>query len=170
MAELIGTVQVRFAPRHAPAHERSLQPFAGVAVNRTGLNERNAAEQRGRQVIPAFELRIAPFPLTETLSRNEAGANTAPTEAPGDTARLQAVAPEQAPVQRTSLDPAVGVAVRASGCPAFQVVVQLAAQSRPGTLAVTEPGPEIVSASGTCASRRTSHAESCASVQPPAWP
>ena len=112
---LIGTVHVRLAPRQAPVHERSFQPFAGVAVSRTGLNERKAAEQRGRQVIPSFELRTAPLPLTETVSRNDAGAKTAPTDTPGPTVRLHAAEPEHAPVQRTSLDPALGVDVRASG-------------------------------------------------------
>ena len=169
VAALIGTVQVFLAPRQAPPQERSLQPFAGVAVRRTGLNERKDAEHRGRQVIPAVELRTAPRPLTDTWSRNDAGANTAPTDAPGATVRLQAADPEQAPVQRTSLDPARGVAVRASGWPAFHVVVQLAAHRRPGTFATTEPCPEIVSASGAWASRRTSHGESCVSVQPPGW-
>ncbi len=167
---LIDTVHVFLAPRQAPLHERSLQPFAGVAVRRTGLNERNDAEQRGRHVMPAFELRIAPLPLTETESRNDAGANTAPTEAPGATATLQAAAPAQAPLQRTSLDPAFGVAFRTSGWPLFHVVVQLAAHRRPGTLAVTEPGPEIVSVRGAWLSSRTNHGESCVSVQPPACP
>ena len=169
VAPLIGTVHVFLAPRQAPLQERSFQPFAGVAVSRTGLNERKDAEHRGRQVMPDVELRTAPLPLTDTRSRKDAGANSAPTEALGVTVTLQADEPEQAPVQRTSLDPARGAAVRASGCPAFHVVVQLAAHRRPGTFAVTEPGPEIVSASGACASRRTSHAESCASVQPPEW-
>ena len=167
VAALIGTVHVFLAPRQAPLQERSFQPFAGVAVRRTGVNETNDAEHRGRQVMPVLELLIAPLPLTATRSRNDAGANTAPTEAPGATARLQTAAPEQAPVQRTSLEPACGVAVSASGCPAFHVVVQLTEHSRPGTFAVTEPGPEIVSASGACASRRTSQGESCVSVQPP---
>ena len=52
----------------------------------------------------------------------------------------------------------------------FQVVVQLAEQSRPGTSAETEPGPEMLTVSGVCASRRTSHGESCVSIQLPEWP
>jgi hypothetical protein len=115
VAALIGTVHVFLAPRQAPLQERSFQPFAGVAVRRTGVNERTDAEHRGRQVMPALVLRIAPLPLTDTRSRNDAGANTAPTAAPGATVRLQAAEPEHAPVQRTSLDPVRGVAVRASG-------------------------------------------------------
>ena len=39
VAALIGTVHVFFAPRHAPLQERSFQPFAGVAVSATGVNE-----------------------------------------------------------------------------------------------------------------------------------
>ena len=126
VAALIGAVQVFLAPRQAPLHERSFQPFAGVAVSRTGLNEGNDAEQRGRQVIPARELRTPPFPVTATVSRKNAGANTADTAVPAATLRLQPAAPEHAPLQRTSLAPGLGVAVRASDCPAFQVVVQLA--------------------------------------------
>ena len=115
VAALIGTVHVLFAPRQAPLHERSLQPLAGVAVRRTGLNDRNAAEQRGRHVMPALELRTAPFPPTETLSRNDAGANAALTDAPGATVTLQVAVPEHAPLQRTSLAPAPGVAVKTRG-------------------------------------------------------
>ena len=170
VAALIGTVQVFFAPRQAPLHERNFQPFAAVAVRRTGLNDGKAAEQRGRHVIPVRELRTAPFPVTATDSRKDAAANTAVTAAPGVTLRTQPAAPEHAPLQRTSLAPALGVALSASRCPAFHVVVQLAAHSRPGTSADTEPGPETVRASGAWLSRRTSHAESCVSVQPPACP
>ena len=83
---------------------------------------------------------------------------------------MQPALPEQAPSQRTSFDPAPGVAVSASRCPEFHVVVQLAAHSSPGTFAETEPGPEIVSASGAWPSRRTSQAESCVSVHPPECP
>ena len=84
---------------------------------------------------------------------------------------VHAAAPEHAPLQRTSLAPAPGVAVSARGCPAFHVVVQLAVQQEArARSAATEPGPEIVSASGAWLSRRTSHAESCVSVQPPEWP
>ena len=96
VAALIGTVHVFLAPRQAPLQERSFQPFAGVAVRRTGLNERKEAEHRGRQVMPPVELRTAPLPLTDTWSRNDAGANTAPTDAPGATVTLQAADPEQA--------------------------------------------------------------------------
>ena len=63
---LIGTVHERLAPRQAPLQERSFQPFAGVAVNVTGAKDRNAAEHRGRQVMPERELRIAPRPATAT--------------------------------------------------------------------------------------------------------
>ena len=34
--------------------------------------------------MPAFELRTAPFPLTATDSRKDAGANAAATAIPGD--------------------------------------------------------------------------------------
>ena len=165
----MGTVHAALAPRHAPLHERSFHPFAGVAVRCTGLNEGNEAEHRGRHVIPARELRTAPLPLTATVSRKDTGANTAVTAAPGFTLTAQAVAPEQAPLQRTSRAPDPGVAVRARRCPAFHVVVQLAEQSSPGTSAETDPGPETVTARGAWPSSRTSHAESCVSVQPPAW-
>ena len=170
MAALIGTVHDVRAPRHAPLQERSFQPFAGVAISRTGVNDENEAEQRGRHVIPARELRTAPLPVTATVSRNDAGPNTAVTAAPGDTVRLQPAAPEQAPVQRTRRAPLLGVARSARRCPAFHVVVQLAEHERPGTSATTAPGPEIVTESGAWLSSRTSHAESCVSVQPPACP
>ena len=114
VAALIGTVQDLFAPRHAPLQERSFQPFAGVAVSRTGLNDGNAAEQRGRHVIPARELRTAPFPVTATESLKDAGPNTADTAVPGATLRLQPAEPEHAPLQRTSLAPAFGVALSAT--------------------------------------------------------
>ena len=170
MAALIGTVHAFFVPRHAPLHERSFQPVAGVAVSRTRLNDGNAAEQRGRHVMPARVLRTAPLPVTATLRRKDAGANTAETAAPGATVSVQPAEPEHAPVQRTSLAPALGVAVSASRCPAFHVVVQLAVQWSPGTSADTEPGPEIVRESGVWLSRRTSQEESCVSVQLPECP
>ena len=170
VAALIGTVHVFLVPRHAPLHERSLQPFAGVAVRRTGLNDGNAAEQRGRHVMPARELRTAPLPVTATLRRKDAGANTAETAAPAATVNVQPADPVHAPLQRTSFAPPFGVAVSASRWPAFHVVVQLAAQRRPGTSADTEPGPEIVRGSGVWLSRRTSQAESCVSVQLPECP
>ena len=98
--------------------------------------------------MPELTLRTVPFPETATVSRNEAGANRADTAAPGVTVRAQPAAPVQAPAQRTSLAPALGVAVSASRWPEFHVVVQLAAHWRPGTSAVTVPGPDSVSASG----------------------
>jgi len=167
VAALIGTVHVLFAPRQAPLHARSFQPFAGVAVSATGLNEGNAAEQRGRHVMPAFELRTAPFPLTATDNRKDAGANAAVTATPGVTPSTHPAAPVHAPLQRTSLAPAPGVALSANRCPEFHVVVQLVLHRSPGTSADTEPVPEIVTASGAWLSSRTSHGESCVSVQPP---
>ena len=167
MAALIGTVQIFFPPRQAPLQERNFQPFAGVAVSPTALNDGNAAEQRGRHVMPALELRTAPFPLTATDNRKDAGANSAVTAAPGVTLSTHPAAPEHAPLQRTSLAPGLGVAVSASRWPAFHVVVQLALHRSPGTSADTEPDPETVTASGAWLSRRTSHGESCVSVQPP---
>jgi hypothetical protein len=100
VAACIDTVHVVRAPRHAPLHERSFQPLAGVAVSRTGLKEGNAAEHLGRQVMPARELRTAPLPATATVSRNEAGANKAVTAAPGATVTAQAAEPEHDPLQR----------------------------------------------------------------------
>ena len=167
MAALIGTVHVFFTPRQAPLHERNLQPLAGVAVSATGLNDGNAAEQRGLHVMPTLELRTAPFPLTATDNRNDAGANTAVTAAPGVTPSTHPAAPVHAPLQRTSFAPAPGVALSASRCPEFHVVVQLVLHRSPGTSADTEPVPEIVTASGAWLSSRTSHGESCVSVQPP---
>ena len=58
-----------FVPRHPPAHERNLHPFAGIADNCTGTNEGNAAEHLGRHVIPARELRTVPRPDTAAVSR-----------------------------------------------------------------------------------------------------
>jgi hypothetical protein len=144
----MGTVQVVFAPRQAPLHARSFHPFADFAVNLTGENEANDAEQRGRQLIPALEVRTVPLPAIETLRRNVAGAKNADTWAPDATVTLQPALPLQAPAQRTSRIPAAGVALRFSACPEFQVVEQLAEHWRPGTLAVTVPVPETVSASG----------------------
>ena len=148
-AAFIGTVQVFFAPRQAPLQERSFQPLAGVAVSRTGVNEGNAAEHCGRHVIPARELLTAPRPATLTLSGNVAGPKTAAMVVPASTANEHPALPVQAPSQRTSFVPAAGVAVSAILWPAFQVVVQLAVHVSPGTLAETEPLPEIVSPSGT---------------------
>jgi hypothetical protein len=127
-AALIGTVHVSLEPRHAPLHERSFQPFAGVATSRTGVKDGKVAEQRGRHVIPARALRTVPRPEIETASRKAAGANTAETEAPGVTLSEHPAAPVQAPLQPTSLEPGLGVAVSARRWPLFQVVVQLAAQ------------------------------------------
>ena len=45
--------------------------------------------------------------------------------------------------------------------------MQLVLHKNPGTSADTEPVPEIVTASGAWLSSRTSHGESCVSVQPP---
>jgi hypothetical protein len=146
---LIGTVQVSLEPLHAPLHERSFQPLAGVAVSRTGVKDANAAEHRGEHVIPACALRTTPRPRTETVSRKVAGANCAETAAPAFTASEHAADPEHAPPQRASFAPGLGVAVRVKGCPPFHIVVQLAEQKRPGVFALTVPGPEIESASGT---------------------
>jgi len=119
-------VQVVLAPRQPPLQVRNLQPVAGFAVSFTGVNEANDAEQRGRQLIPARELRTVPLPPIETVMRNVAGAKSAVTWAPGETVTLQAALPLQAPLHRTSRIPAPGVAVRFSDCPEFQVVEQLA--------------------------------------------
>lgn len=164
---LIGTVHVFFAPRHAPLHDRSFQPLAGVAVSLTGLNDDTDTEQRGRHVSPPRELRTAPRPITDTLSRNDAGAKRADTAVPGATLRVQPAAPEHEPLQRTSLAPADGVAVNARRWPEFHVVVQLDAHCSPGTSADTVPGPDSVSASGAWLPMRTSQAESCVSVKLP---
>ena len=114
-AAVIGTVQVPRDPRQAPLHERSFQPGAGVATSRTGLNEVNDAEQRGRHVMPGVELRTAPLPTTDTPRRNEAGAKVALTDTPGLTSTLQVPVPEHALPQRTSLAPGPGVAASTRG-------------------------------------------------------
>ena len=121
---LIGTVHALFEPRQAPLQDLSFHPFAGDAVSRIGEYEGKLAEQRVRQAMPA-ELRTAPFPVTATVSRNLAGANSADSVAPGATVRLQPALPEHAPAQRTSFAPAAGVAVSARRWPEFQAVVQL---------------------------------------------
>ena len=170
VAALIGTVQVDFAPLHPPLHERNFHPFAGFAASFTGVNEANEAEQRGRQLMPALELRTVPLPPIETVNRKVAGAKSAETCAPAVTVTLQARLPLQDPPQRTSLIPVPGVAVRFSACPEFHVVEQFAEHWRPGTSAVTVPVPETVSASGAWLSSRTSQAESCVSGQAPECP
>jgi hypothetical protein len=163
-------VQVILDPLQAPLHERNFQPFAGVAVNRTGLKDGKLAVQPGRQVIPGVELVTAPFPATDTLSRKDAGAKSADTVVPAPTVTMHPALPEQPPPQRTSLAPAAGIARSERRCPEFHVVVQVDAHWRPGTSADTDPGPEIVKASGTCPSAWTSQAESCVSAQPPECP
>jgi hypothetical protein len=104
----IGTLHVRLLPRQAPDHERNLQPFAGVAVRRTGTNDGKDAEQRGRHVIPVRELRTVPRPPTFTESRKTSGAKSAETVEPGLVSTLQVPAPEHAPLQRTSFAPGRG--------------------------------------------------------------
>ncbi len=105
-----------------------------------------------------------------TVSRNTAGAKSAETETPSPTVTEHVELPEQAPVQRTSFEPVPGVAVSTTCCPLFQVVVQLAVHSSPGTSPATDPVPETVRSSGVWASSRTSHAESWVSVHAPEWP
>jgi hypothetical protein len=170
VAALIGTVQVDFVPWHAPVHVRSLQPRAGVATSRTGEYDRKAAEHLGRQAIPAELLLTMPFPATATVSRKEAGANRAVTVFPGVTESTQSAAPVHPPDQRTRRDPGPGVPVSVRRCPEFHVVVQVASQMRPGTSAVTLPGPDTLTVSGVCESSLTSQDESCVSTQPPECP
>ena len=142
VAAVICTVQVGFGPRHPPDQERNLHPFAGVAVKRSGTKEGNEAEHFGRQVMPALELRTAPRPETAVVSRKTSGAKTADTVAPGATSTVHVEDPRQAPAQRTSFAPGRGTGVSPSRVAVFQVVVQLCVQSRPGTSAVTPPGPD----------------------------
>ena len=104
-AALIGTVQAFFEPRHAPLQDLSFHPFAGAAVSRTGEYEGKLAEQRGRQAMPAPELRTAPFPETATVRRKVAGAKSADSVAPGATVTLQPALPEHVPAQCTSFAP-----------------------------------------------------------------
>ncbi len=65
----MGTVQTGLEPRHVPLQLRKRHPFAAFAVSRSGTYEENDAEQRGRHVIPARELRTVPLPATPTVSR-----------------------------------------------------------------------------------------------------
>ncbi|CAN5779510.1 hypothetical protein BH20ACT14_BH20ACT14_13500 [soil metagenome] len=160
-------MQLGLVPRHAPVQERNRQPFAGVAVSPSGTNDGNAAVQRGRQVIPARELRTVPLPETPIVSRYSDGAKSAETAAPGATVAMQVEAPVHAPLQRTSFAPGRGTAVMPNRVEVFQVVVQLCAQSRPGTSAVTPPGPEIVTVNGCWRSICTSQTESWESVKLP---
>ena len=102
VAALIGTVQAFFEPRQAPLQDLSFHPFAGAAISRRGEYEGTLAEQRGGQAMPAPELRTAPFPVTATVRRNVAGANSAESVAPAATVTLQPALPEHAPAQRTS--------------------------------------------------------------------
>ena len=113
VAPLIGTVHALFEPRQAPLQDLSFHPFAGAAVRRIGEYEGKLAEQRVRQAMPAPALRTAPFPVTATVSRNLAGANSADSVAPEATVRLQPAVPEHAPAQRTSFAPTAGAAVSA---------------------------------------------------------
>jgi len=68
-AAVIGSVQAGLVPRHAPAHVLKRQPFAGLAVRRSGVYEETRLEQRGGQAIPGRELRTEPRPPTATVSR-----------------------------------------------------------------------------------------------------
>jgi len=167
VAAVIGTEQERFEPRQAPLHARSFHPFAGLAVSRTGLNDGNVAEHFGLQAIPVRALRTTPLPATRTVSGKAAGAKRAESSTPDVTVTVHPAAPWHAEPQRTSLEPGPGVAVNARRVPPFQVVVQLCAQSRPGTSAETDPWPDTTNASGTWLSTRTSHGESCASGHAP---
>ena len=163
-------MQEGLVPRQAPDQRRNRQPLAGVALSWSGTYDGNEAEQRGRQLMPARELRTEPRPDTPTVSGKTAGAKNADTVVPCATATLHRNAPSHPPVQLTSLAPARGTAVKSSRVEAFQVVVQLWLHRRPGTSASTAPGPEIVSAKGTCRSSCTSQGESCVSKNPDECP
>jgi hypothetical protein len=147
-AAVIGSTQLRALPEHAPDHDRNRQPFAGVAESRSGTNDGNAAEHLGRHVTPERELLTLPRPVTATVRRNTVGAKSAETLAPGFATTLHGPAPVQAPVQRTSFAPALGVALRPRRVPPFQVVVHVCPHCMPGTSAVIAPGPVIVTVSG----------------------
>lgn len=146
---VIGSEQTGLLPLHVPRHCLKRQPLAGVEVSRSGAYDETSDEHRGLQEIPGPELCTEPRPETDTVSRYAAGAKKAETVVSAATATLQPAPPAHAPPQRTSFAPEAGVALRARAVPALQVVVQLCPQRRPGTSAATEPGPEIVRASGT---------------------
>src|SRR5262245_60084043 len=167
---VMGTVHTVFAPLHAPDQLRKRQPFAGVARSRSAVYDGTAAEQCVPHEIPLRALSTTPRPRWETSSRYVAGAKSAETRAPSCTVTLHAALPLQAPVQRTSFVPAVGVAVRFSWVPSFQVVEQLRLHRRPGTSDVTVPGPAIASENVIWSSSCTSQRESWTSGHEPEWP
>ena len=107
---VIGRVHESFRPRHAPAHERSLQPLAGFAVSRTGTCEARDAAHRFPHEIPPRELRTDPCPPTETASRYVRGAKSAVTTRPAATDSAHAPAPVHAPLQRTSFEDGLAAA------------------------------------------------------------
>ena len=99
VAALIGTVHVFFTPRQR--RSTKLPALRRRRGQRDGTGW-NAAEQRGRHVMPAFELRTAPFPLTATDS-GKTRARTRVTAAPGVTPSTHRA---RTPLQRTSFAPA----------------------------------------------------------------
>ena len=111
-------VHVAFRAAAAAAPGAKRQPRAGVAVSRTGVNERSEAEQRGRQVIP--EARTSHRAAAGHRDgqpvgrRREEGGNV---RARPERRRDSAPLPVHAPVQRTSFSPGRGVAVSAAADP-----------------------------------------------------
>jgi hypothetical protein len=167
---VIGSVHDARFPRHAPVQALSFQPFAGVALSRSGAYDVTGAAHRPGQAIPKLELRIAPLPETRTRNRYVVGAKSALGVALWPTVTEHSAAPPHAPLQRTSFAPGFGTGASTSLVSAFHVVVQLWAQERPGTSDSTRPGPEMVSESGVWRSSCTSHGESRRSSHEPEWP
>jgi hypothetical protein len=126
-----------------PTQVPNTEPVAGVAVRTTTCAAGNAAAHVGPQLIPAGLLVIVPPPAPALFTVSVLGAveeNVAVQLCPTDMVTLPSVQ-SASPVHPAKMDPAFGVAVKSTTCPAVNASLQSVPQSMPAGLLVTVPLP-----------------------------
>lgn len=130
-------------PEHAPDQPAKRESAEGVAVRVTVAPVLKLKEQVVPQLIPAGLLVTAPVPVPtlETERLKVCRLNVAVTDLAASMVTVQVPVPEQAPLQPTKTELAVGVAVRVTWVPASKVAEQVAPQLIPAGEEMTVPLP-----------------------------
>jgi hypothetical protein len=150
---LAATVQ-ESVPEQAPDQPAKAEPAVGAAVRVTVLPLAKLAEHVAPQLIPAGELLTVPLPVPALVTVSEKvveALKVAVTVVAAFSVTVHVPVPEQGPLQPAKVEPAAGVAVRATTAPVANGAEQLDPQLIPAGALVTvpEPAPPLATESMT---------------------
>src|SRR5438093_1527365 len=137
-------MQVPVPEQPPPLQPVKVELASGVAVKVTAVPTVNEPEQVAPQEIPEGALLTVPLPVPVlvTLRAKDCWTKPAVTEAAALIVTMQVPVPEQPPpLQPEKVEPAVGVAVKATAVPVANGAEHVAPQAIPAGLLATVPAP-----------------------------